>query len=62
MADNKDEAIALSWDIHNDDEISTPRLLQMVADDNDCDIGDVIDAMVRVGRFEPADAVEVSRG
>ena len=61
MATNKDEAIALSWDIHNDDEISTPRLLQMVADDNDCDIDDVIDAMVRLGRFEPAGEVEVMK-
>lgn len=61
MATNKDEAIALTWDIHNYDEISTPRLLQIVADENDCDIGDVIDAMVRLGRFELAGEVEVMK-
>jgi hypothetical protein len=56
MRDKRDQRIAAAYDLHNSDDVSTPRLLHMVADDCDCDIGRVISAMVRLGRFQPADA------
>jgi len=37
--------ILASYEYHDDDDISTERLLQMVADDCHCDISDVIDAL-----------------
>lgn len=39
------EAICNAYDMLNDDDISTERLLQMVADHCDCDTGDVVDAL-----------------
>ena len=37
--------IIASYRLHDDDDISTERLLQMVADDCDCSISDVIEAL-----------------
>ena len=41
---DKDKIIA-SYRLHDNDGISTERLLQMVADDCDCTISDVIEAL-----------------
>lgn len=41
----KEAHILASYDLHDDDDISTERLLQMVADDCKCDIMDVIDVL-----------------
>lgn len=41
---DKDKIIA-SYKLHDDDDISTERLLQMVADDCDCSISDVIEVL-----------------
>jgi len=50
----KNEAIAASWELHNDDDISTERLLQMVADDCNVDTSRVIDGLVAMGVLTPA--------
>ena len=39
------EQILLSYEIHDDDDISTERLLQMVADDCKCDVYEVVEAL-----------------
>jgi len=39
------EKIKASWDSHDDDDVSTERLLQMVADDCNCDIEDVVETL-----------------
>jgi hypothetical protein len=41
----KEARILASYDLHDDDDISTERLLQMVADDCRCDITDVVDVL-----------------
>ena len=41
----KEARILASYDLHDDGDISTERLLQMVADDCGCDIMDVIDVL-----------------
>ena len=41
----KEAQILASYDLHDDDDISTERLLQMVADDCRCDIIDVVDVL-----------------
>ena len=41
----KEARILASYDMHDDDDISTEMLLQMVADDCRCDIMDVIDVL-----------------
>lgn len=50
----RDKRIADSWNRHNVGDISTPRLLQMVQDDCDCDVSRVISGLVREGVLEPA--------
>lgn len=37
--------ILVSYELHDDDEISTERLLQMIADDCDCDVSEVVEAI-----------------
>ena len=39
------KSIRASLDIHDDGEISTERLLSMVADDCNCDVSDVVAVM-----------------
>ena len=41
----KEARILASYDMHDDEDISTEMLLQMVADDCRCDIMDVIDVL-----------------
>ena len=48
----RDKAIADAWNRHNDDDISTERLLQMVQDDTGCDVSRVISGLVREGILE----------
>ena len=43
----RDDEIMASWDAHDDDDISTERLIQMVADDCKCGIDDVIETLSR---------------
>ena len=45
MNKNKINKILASYELHDDDDISTERLLQMVADDCHCDVSDVVDAL-----------------
>ena len=40
----KDKILA-SYELHDDDDISTERLLQIVADDCGCDVADVVNAL-----------------
>lgn len=47
--ERRDRRIADSWNRHNTDDVSTPRLLQMVQDDTGCDVSRVISGLVRVG-------------
>lgn len=42
-----DKKILATWDLHDDRDISTERLLQMVADDCGCDTDRVVDALAR---------------
>lgn len=37
--------ILASYELHDDDDISTEMLLAMVADDCGCDVGDVCEAL-----------------
>lgn len=48
-----DARIAASWERHNTDDISTERLFAMVSDDTGCDTDRIIEAMVRLGHFQP---------
>lgn len=48
----RDREIADSWRIHNDEEISTARLLSMVMDDTGCEVSRVISGLVREGILE----------
>lgn len=41
----KRDEIRAMWEVFDDDDISTERLLQMVADACKCDIGDVVEAV-----------------
>lgn len=43
----RDDEIMASWDAHDDNDISTEMLIQMVADDCKCGIDDVIEALSR---------------
>lgn len=45
MNKDKIDKILASYELHDDDDISTERLLQMVADDCHCDVSDVVDAL-----------------
>lgn len=45
-------AILLAYDMFNDDDISTERLLAMVCDQCKCDVIDVIEALKADGRLE----------
>ena len=45
MNKNKIDKILASYELHDDDDISTERLLQMVADDCHCDVSDVVNAL-----------------
>lgn len=42
-----DKQVLTSYGIHDDDDISTERLLSMVAEDCHCDTNDVVDALLR---------------
>ena len=42
-----DDEIMASWDAHDDDDISTEMLIQMVADDCKCEADDVIETLSR---------------
>lgn len=41
---NKDKILA-SYELHDNGDISTERLLQMVADDCGCDVCDVVEVL-----------------
>ena len=43
----RDNEIMASWDAHDSDDISTERLLQMVADDCKCEVDDVVETLSR---------------
>ena len=43
----RDNEIMESWDVHDSDDISTERLLQMVADDCKCEVDDVVETLSR---------------
>ena len=45
MKEELKQQILASYELHDTDDISTEILLQMVADDCDCDIDDVIEAL-----------------
>ena len=45
--DIRDDEIMASWDAHDDDDISTERLLEMVADDCKCEVDDVVETLSR---------------
>lgn len=50
----KSKRVAESYHKHNDDEISTARLLQMVVDDCGLeDISEAIDLLVEAGVYKP---------
>lgn len=38
--------ILASYELHDTDDVSDERLLQMVADDCNCDISDVLDVLM----------------
>ena len=44
--------ILTTYDMLNDDDISTERLLAMVCDECHCDVDDVIDALALDGRIK----------
>ena len=44
--------ILTTYDMLNDDDISTERLLAMVCDECHCDVDDVIDAFALDGRIK----------
>ena len=44
---NKQEEILAAYDMYDDDDISTERLLQMVADHCNVDYSDVVDALAQ---------------
>lgn len=48
----REKVILLSYELHDNEDISTERLLQMVADDCLCDISDVIDVLIKKGVFQ----------
>lgn len=50
----KDQKIADSWRLFNDDNISTERLMAMVMDDCNCDLDRMISGLVREGILEEA--------
>ena len=43
----RDNEIMDSWDTHDSDDISTERLLQVVADDCKCEVDDVVETLSR---------------
>ncbi len=45
MSKDKINKILASYELHDDDDISTERLLQMVADDCNCDVSNVVDVL-----------------
>ena len=42
-----DNEIIESWNAHDDNDVSTEKLLQMVADDCKCEVDDVIETLSR---------------
>jgi hypothetical protein len=46
MKNSRKNEILASYTLHDDDDISTERLLQMVCDDCHCDVEEVIDALM----------------
>ena len=44
--------ILTTYDMFDDDDISTERLLAMVCDECHCDVDDVIDALMQAGRLK----------
>lgn len=43
--ENFKSLVLASYELHDDDDISTERLLQMVADDCHCDVSDVVSVL-----------------
>lgn len=43
--ENFKSRVLTSYELHDDDDISTERLLQMVADDCHCDVSDVVSVL-----------------
>lgn len=48
---HKQKRIVTAWDMFNDDDVSTERLLALTADYCACEIDEVIEALVADGRF-----------
>ncbi len=44
--------ILTTYDMLDDDDISTERLLALVCDECHCDVDDVINALMQAGRFK----------
>lgn len=44
--------ILTTYDMFDDDDISTERLLAMVCDECHCDVDDVINALMQAGRLK----------
>lgn len=44
--------ILATYDMFDDDDISTERLLAMVCDECHCDVDDVINALMQAGRLK----------
>ena len=56
------EQILMSYNSHDDGDISTERLLQMVADDCGCDISDVVNALAESEeRSKDCEEIETER-
>ena len=49
---NKQLQILATYDMYDDNDISTERLLAMVCDSCNCDVEEVIDALIIDGRSE----------
>ncbi len=47
--------ILTTYDMLDDDDISTERLFALVCDECHCDVDDVINALMQAGRFKKND-------
>lgn len=48
----KQERIVSAYELFDDDDISTERLLAMVCDETDSEVDEVIDALVKSGIYK----------